>query len=113
MRLYFFVFVAMMMAFAGCSRGPAKISIANKSGITLDKVTVSGENFATLLGSMPDGVSMNFALQERSQTNVWITFTAKDKGIDSRGNGRPFYYRVDSRHPLSLTIETDLKVEEQ
>ena len=113
MRLCCLLFIVLLTALAGCSRSPAKISITNKSGGTLENVQVSGENFSTTLGSMADGTSMNFALQERSQTNVWLTFTARGQSVDSRGSAKPIFFDVNARHPLSLTIETDLKVQRQ
>jgi len=110
MRLYGSIVIALAAVLAGCSRGPAKVSLTNGSSVTLTNVCVSGEHFGQRLGSLTPGMSMSFALDRRSANDVWVSFESDGRSFDSRGKGRPNFFEVGPGHPLSLTIATDLKV---
>ena len=110
MKFYTIVLITVTIAFVGCSRGPAKISVANGSGITLSNVWVSSEHFATSFGTLTPGMSVSVPLTSRLDTNIWVTFEATGQKHDSRGEDRPSYFEVSLQHQLSLTIETDLTV---
>jgi hypothetical protein len=110
MRFYGNILIAVAALIAGCSRGPAKISLTNGSSVTVSNVQVAGEHFAQPLGLLTPGTSIGFTLSRASENNVWVTFEANGQALDSRGKGRPNFFEVGPRHPLSLTIGTDLNV---
>lgn len=110
MRFYRSVLIALTVVLAGCSRGPAKISLTNRSSVTISNVCVSGQHFAQLLASLTPGMSMSFALDRPSENDVWVAFESDGQSFDSRGKSRPDFFAVGPGHPLSLTIGDDLKV---
>jgi hypothetical protein len=110
MRFQSSVLITLAAMLAGCSRGPAKISLSNRSSVTISNVCVSGEHFAQPLGSLTPGMSMSFALDRPSADDVWVTFESDGQSFDSRGKSRPDFFAVGPGHPLSLTIGADLKV---
>lgn len=104
------IFAALAVGFIGCSRTPAKISITNGSSLTISNIWVSSPHFAMALGTMTPGMSMNFALQSRSETGIWLTYETAGHKFDSRSPAKPNYFQASSRHPLSLHFGTDLPV---
>lgn len=110
MRFHYTMLIAVVTAFTGCSRGPAKVSVANGSSVSLSNVWVAGEHFSQSIGSMSPGMSASFALPARSESKMWLSFEAEGQKVDSRGSRFSDYFEASSIHPLLLTVGVDLKV---
>jgi hypothetical protein len=107
MRFYTIIFIAVAAMLSGCSRGPAKVSVINRSGITISNVWVSGPHFAVQLGTLTPGMEVNLVVHPRGKPRTWLSYEAGGQKIDSGGRD---YFDVSWGHPVLVIIGTDLKM---
>jgi hypothetical protein len=106
MRFHTIILVAVAAVLSGCSRGPADVSVANRSGVTISNVCVSGAHFAVLLGTLTPGMEAHMVVHPSGDTRTWLSYEAGGQKIDSGGRD---YFDVSWGHPVSVTIGPDLK----
>ena len=106
MRFHTIIFVAVAAILSGCSRGPAKISVINRSGVTISNACVSGPHFAVLLGTLTPDMQMDLVVQPRGESHAWLSYEAGGQKIDS--GGRDFF--EVGRRPVLVVIGADLKM---
>jgi hypothetical protein len=106
MRFYTIFLISVAVMLSGCSRGPAKISVINHSGITISNVWISGPHFAESLGTLTPDMQMDLVVQPKGATHAWVSYEAAGVKIDS--GGRDFF--EVGRGPVMVIIGTDLKM---
>ena len=106
MRFYTIIFVAVAAVLSGCARGPADVSVANRSGVTVSNVCVSGAHFAVMLGTLTPGMEAHMVVHPSGDTRTWLSYEAGGLKMDSGGRD---YFDVSWGHPVSVTIGADLK----
>jgi hypothetical protein len=106
MKFYTIILVTIAAVLSGCSRGPADVSVINRSGVTISNVWVSGAHFGTQLGTLTPGMEYHIVVHPEGDTRTWLSYEAGGQKIDSGGMD---YFNVSWGHPVSVTIGPDLK----
>ena len=107
MRFHITILIAVIALLSGCSRGPAKISVINRSGITVSNLWVSGPHFAIQLGTLTPGMEADLVVHPRGKSRTWLSYEAGGQKIDSGGRD---YFDVSWGHPVLVVIGADLKM---
>jgi hypothetical protein len=84
----------------------AKVSVVNRSGVTISNVWVSGPHFAWSLGSLAPGVEEHLDVRPGGESRAWLSYEAGGQKIDRGGMD---YFKVSWMHPVSVTVGVDLK----
>lgn len=106
LKYHTIILVAVAAALSGCSRGPVHVSVANRSGVTISNVCVSGTHFAVQLGTLTPGMEAQMIVHPNGDTRTWLSYEAGGQKIDAGGRD---YFDVLWGHPVSVTIGADLK----
>jgi len=106
MRFHTIIFIAVTAILSGCSRGPAKVSVINRSGVTISNACVSGPHFAVQLGTLTPDSQMDVVVQPSGESHAWLSYEAGGQKIDS--GGRDFF--EVGRRPVLVVIGADLKM---
>jgi hypothetical protein len=102
---YLFITFAIIITLTGCSRGPAEVTVVNRSGVTVSNVMVSGPHFAASLGTMTPGMEAKMTVHPGGESRCWLSYETGTQKIDGGGLD---YFRIGWMHPVSVTIGTDL-----
>jgi hypothetical protein len=106
MRFRITILIAVIALLSGCSRGPAKVSVINRSGITISNVWVSGPHFSQSIGSLTPDMQVDLVVHPRGESRAWLSYEGGGQKIDS--GGRDFF--EVGRRPVLVIIGTDLKM---
>ena len=106
MRFHTIILIAVSAILSGCSRGPAKVSIINRSSVTISNAWISGPHFAVQLGTLTPDMQMDLTVQPRGESHAWLSYEAGGQKIDS--GGRDFF--EVGRRPVLVVIGADLKM---
>jgi hypothetical protein len=107
MRFHTIIFIAVTAMLTACSRGPAKVSVINRSGVTISNVCVSGPHFTVLLGTLTPNTQIDGVVQpRRGESHAWLRYEANGQKIDSGGKD---FFEV-GRRPVLVVIGADLKM---
>ena len=107
MRFSTAIFILLVTAPIGCSRGPV-VSITNGSTVAISNAVVSGPLFTNAIGTLQPGEERNVVVHPRGESHVRLTFEASGKKIDSGGLE---YFEESSIYRVSLRVTTNLQVE--
>ena len=106
MRILNPIWVAAVIAIAGCSRSPV-ITITNRSAITLSNVVVSGSGFSQRVGTIPAGGECRLNVHPRGESALRLSFDAGARHVDSGEQG---YFEGGGDYYVEATISTNLSV---
>ena len=106
MRFHTIIFIAVTAILSGCSRGPAKVSVINRSGVTISNACVSGPHFAVEIGTLTPDSQMDVVVQPSGESRAWLSYEASGQRIDS--GGRDFF--EVGRRPVLVIIGADLRM---
>jgi hypothetical protein len=88
---------------AGCSSG-VPVTIANRSGTTLENVVISGSGFSVDIGTMQPDTTRRVTVTARGETGLAISFVALGKKIAIGPRG----YFEASGYCASATVDSTL-----
>jgi len=100
------IFLATIVALAGCSRAPV-VTITNRSTNTLANVVVTGSGFSNRIDSIAAGAEQRLTVHPRGESGVRVAFDADGQHIDTGEQG---YFEAGGGYRVAVTVAQDLKV---
>jgi hypothetical protein len=87
----------------GCSSG-VPVTVANRSGTTLESVVISGSGFSVDLGTMQQDTTRRVKVTVRGESGLAISFVAQGKKVAIEPRG----YFEGSGYCASATVDSTL-----
>ena len=87
--------------------GGPSVSIANRSGVALENVVVSGSGFSISVGHLSIGEVRALVVNPRGESGIRVAFDARGQHYDSGEQG---YFEADNAYKVSIAVDSDLKV---
>ena len=100
------IIVAVMLAWAGCSRETG-LTVENRSSGVLTNVVVSGSGFSEHIDRLTAGSERQLAVHSRGESGVRVAFDAGNRHVDAEEQG---YFEGGGGYRVAVIIEPDLTV---
>jgi hypothetical protein len=101
-----FVALLLLSGVLGCSRHP-KVTVLNKSGVTIQNVVISGSGFSEKLGDIKPGFSASTAVHPTADSGLRVSFEANGKRHDQPEAG---YMEASPHYRIIATVAPDFSV---
>jgi hypothetical protein len=97
--------LAVIAVLLGCSQA-TPVSVANRSGVSLERVVISGSGFKQPLGTIAPGVTIKSQVYPKGESGLGISFHSGARRVVLPPQG---YFEVGGQYEVTVVVNPDLK----
>lgn len=97
--------LAVTSVLLGCSEA-TPVSVANRSGVSLEQVVISGSGFKEPLGTLAPGVTIKSEVYPQGESGLGISFRSGARRVVLPPQG---YFEVGGQYEVIVVVTPDLE----